>query len=201
MSGTRFVVLLVGLALASVALVATGVPSWGEPDAAAAPAPATAVAPDEPTPAPGPGERTAEAVDPAVTTSADTAASWTYRRTAVADLDGDAVPERLVVASDVFVTDEGEPLWGDTHRWAVYVEEDDGDRTLVYSAHVPPGGVSAAASSRDGPGPRRIVIVEQGARRARLLLLVYEGAGRSRLVDAAGAELGNWADRVAEESE
>ena len=207
MSGRRFVVLLAGLAMAAVVFIVLGVPTWGETERAPGAGSANAAATGDFPPVRSPARSAAtppgltSAVDSASTPSADTAAAWAYRRTAVADLDADAVPERLVVASDVFVTDDGEPLWDDVHRWAVYVEEDDGARTLVYSAFVPPGGVSAAVGAPTESGQRQIVVVEQGPRRGRLLLAAYDGVGRVRLVDEAGDELEFWVERVAEETE
>lgn len=211
MKGRRFVTLLAVLALAAVTLIVLGLPTSGDADvddgagSTAGGAGADPVggeilparSPIRPVDAPG----LATAIDSVSTVSADTAAAWSYRRAAVADLDADAVPERLVVASDVFVTDDGEPLWDEQHRWAVYVEEDDGARTLVYSAFAPPGGVSVAVASPADSGRRRIVVIEQGPRRGRLLLAEYGGVDRVRLVDAAGEVLDAWVERVSEEAE
>ena len=210
MNGSRFVVLLAILAIASVTIILLGVPTWGGADVAAgtgvADAPAGDVDSDDPATRSsirprGPTPTRMTAIDSGSTTSADTAAAWSYRRMAVADLDGDAVPERLVVASDVFVTGDGEPLWDDVHRWAVYVEEDDGARTLVYSAFAPPGGVSVAVAAPAESGQRRIVVVEQGPRRGRLLTAAYGGVGRAGLVEVVGEDLEFWVERVVEEAE
>lgn len=202
MNGRRFVVLLALLAIASVTLIVLGVPTWGGAEAAAdTGATDAAIVSSDPGSGATPTPTLATAIDSGSTLSADTVAAWSYRRTAVADLDGDAVPERLVIASDVFVTDDGEPLWGDIHRWAVYVEEDDAMRTLVYSAFAPPGGVSVAVGAPTESGRRRIVVVEQGPRRGRLLLAAYAGVGRASLVASAGEELEFWVDRVVEETE
>jgi hypothetical protein len=212
--GSRFVTLLAVLALAAVTLIVLGVPTWGDAevdDGDGSGSPAGGAGADEVAgdvrPARTPSRPVeaipalAAAIDSSSTRSADTAAAWSYRRAAVADLDADAVPERLVVASDVFVTDDGEPLWDELHRWAVYVEEDDGARTLVYSAFAPPGGVSVAVAAPAETGRRGIVVIEQGPRRGRLLLAEYGGVGRVRLVDAAGEELDAWVERVAEEAD
>ncbi len=200
MNGRRFVVLLTFLAIASVTLIVLGVPTWGGAEAAAdiGVTPAAIVSADSDI---GATPTLTTAIDSRSTLSADTAAAWAYRRTAVADLDGDAVPERLVVASDVIVTDDGEPLWDDIHRWAVYVEEDNTARTLVYSAFAPPGGVSVAVGAPAESGRRRVVVVEQSPWRGRLLLAAYAGVGRVDLVAAAGEELEFWVERVVEETE
>ncbi|HSM08232.1 MAG TPA: hypothetical protein VLA33_04360 [Gemmatimonadota bacterium] len=200
MNGRRFVVLLALLAIACVTLIVLGIPTWGGAEVTAETGETNSVA-VPPAPDVGVIPALATAVDSGSTVSADTAGAWAYRRTAVADLDGDAVPERLVVASDVFVTDDGEPLWDDIHRWAVYVEEDDGARTLVYSAFAPPGGVSVAVGVPAETGRRRIVVVEQGPRRGRLLLAAYAGVGRVDLVAAAGEQLEVWVERVVEDTE
>ena len=152
MSGRGFVVLLAFAAVIAAVAIALGVPTDAievldaVPDAGPIAGPTRAEI--------GPGltpPSLASAVDSASTTSADTAASWDYRRTTVADLDGDGVPERLVLASDVFVTDDGEPVWEDRQRWAVFAEEDNGARTLLYSGWAAPGAVSAAVSPAQTP--------------------------------------------------
>lgn len=210
MSGRGFVVLLAFAAAIAAVAIALGVPT----DVIEAPEAAGDVAPDA---APGGTDigrgakpvSLASAVDSASTTSADTAASWDYRRTTVADLDGDGVPERLVLSSDVFLTDDGEPVWEDRQRWAVFAEEDDGARTLLYSGWAAPGAVSAAVSPTETPSLERadsrktgraIVVIEQDPRRARLMILTYDGPGRGRLLDAVGTNLDSWVDRVAEET-
>jgi hypothetical protein len=119
--------------------------------------------------------------------------AWEYRTTVVADLDADGVPERLILTSDVYVTEDGEPMWEDGHRWGVYVEEDDGKRTLVYGAFVPFGVVDAGVEVADSAQGRRIVILERGPTRARLLVAAYDGPGQVRRVEGTGADIQTWA--------
>jgi hypothetical protein len=210
MSGRGFVVLLAFAAVTAAVAIALGVPT----DVVEGPEAAGDAVPYESRSA-AEIERGAKpsslpsAVDSTSTTSADTAASWGYRRTTVADLDGDGVPERLVLTSDVFLTDDGEPVWEDRQRWAVFVEEDDRTRTLLYAGWAAPGAVSAAVSRVQTPSlegvdsrktGRTIVVIEQDTRRARLMILAYDGPGRRRFLDAAGTQLDAWVDRVAEEA-
>jgi hypothetical protein len=213
MSGRGLVVLLTGVCMVAVVAIALRAlrdesrpPSGGDE-----PGPASDGADSAP-PVGGPSSfsvsppDSSSAIDARSTGSPDTAAAWEYRRATVEDLDGDGVPERLILASDVFVTGDGEPVWEDEQRWALYVEEDDGKRTLVYSGYAAPGAVSAAVGLRSGAddgstsAARPIVIVEQDAGRARLLLVVYDGPGRRRLIDAAGTRVDAWVDRVVEET-
>lgn len=216
MNGTRFVLLLVFVAVASAVWIRFGVPglpqaespaaaadTLGERAVAADTAGERAAAEDVPGHPDGlaPGSRTPASgtpggiglIDTVRVPSVDTASAWAYRTTLVADLDDDAVPERLILASDVYVTDDGEPMWEDGHRWAVYVEEDDGKRTLVYGAFVPLGTVDAGIAVADPPNGRRIVILERGPTRARLLVAAYDGPGLSRAIGGTGADIQTWA--------
>lgn len=201
LNGKRFVWFLIAVAVVSAVAIRLGVPSFSpagetKPDADSVGAGANGLAA---------GERSAHEmsvavsgelsalVDTARVTSVDTVAAWSYRRTLVADLDSDGVPERLVLTSDVYVAEDGEPMWEDGHRWAVYVEEDDGGRTLVYGAFVHLGTVEAAVSTGVSDRTRRIVILERGPTRARLLVAAYDGPGLHRLVEATGADIQTWA--------
>jgi hypothetical protein len=196
-SGTRFVLVLAFLAVAAAVWIRTGVPGLPQ---AGIPAPEPDTLGVRETPPEGTGARgiattpaVLDLIDSVRVPSADTAGAWAYRTTLVEDLDGDAVPERLILASDVFVTDDGEPMWEDGHRWAVYVEEDDGKRTLVYGAFVPLGTVDAGVTVADSSPGRRIVILERGPTRARLLVAAYDGPGLSRRIDGTGADIQKWA--------
>lgn len=110
MNGRGFVVLLACAAVSAAVAIGVGFP----PEVVEAPeaVPDTRTPVDGETPPNRPEERATPPstllVDSASTASVDTAASWDYRRTTVADLDGDGVPERLVLASDV----SGHRRWG-----------------------------------------------------------------------------------------
>src|SRR5687768_11477337 len=71
---------------------------------------------------------TAPPVDRTISTEA--IATWTVRESLEADLDGDGERERVVLSADVTTSTRGAVLWEDGHRWAAFIEEPDGERTM-----------------------------------------------------------------------
>lgn len=116
-------------------------------------------------------------IDTMGVTSVDTAAAWGYRHVAEADVDGDGTEERLVLTADVALSRRADPLWEDGHRWAAFVEEPSGERTLVYAAFVPNGFVQAAVLIPDPDGRRPILLQERTPGRVRTLAVDYRGPG------------------------
>jgi hypothetical protein len=116
---------------------------------------------------------------------------WPHRRTVEHDLTGDGMPERVVLASDVSLGDDGSPLWEDGHRWAVFI--DDGQMpTVIYSAFVPNGHVEAAVAT--GEGERRgVMVIERTPARLRTVVVSYDGPGRARTVSDETREVYAWA--------
>lgn len=51
------------------------------------------------------------------------AATWRRQKALEADLNGDGAPERLMLAADVQLSDKGDALWEDGHRWAAFVAD------------------------------------------------------------------------------
>jgi hypothetical protein len=101
MNGTRFVALLVLVAVAAAVWIRIGVPGLPQ-TVATSPASDTLGGADEPRAAGRPAEagspeggpRFTELIDTSRAWSADTVGAWEYRTTVVADLDADGVPER-----------------------------------------------------------------------------------------------------------
>ena len=117
-------------------------------------------------------------------------ASWGYRREISADLDGDDKLERLVIAADVSIGPTG-PLWEDGHRWAVYVDRDKGERTLLYGAFVPNGFTEAAVLAKDDDDRRKVLVQERTPQQVRALEVEYD-TGKVRLSSAAYYQVGEW---------
>jgi hypothetical protein len=133
--------------------------------------------------------RTAVPVDTARIHAAEVA-SWGYRREISADLDGDERLERVVIAADVSMGPAG-PMWGNGHRWAVFVEPAKGERTLLYGALVPNGFAEAAVLAPDSEHRRKVLIQERTAQQTRALEVEYDH-GRARLASGTYYQVGEW---------
>lgn len=131
-------------------------------------------------------------VDTARITSVEEVASWLYRQTASVDLDGNGEAERVVIAADVEVGRDGVPLWEDGHRWAVYVEPDAGERTLLYGAFVPNGFAEAVIVAADDVERPRVLVLERTPQRIRAVEVEYDGPGLARSVFGTSYQVDQW---------
>lgn len=130
-------------------------------------------------------------IDTSKVRSADEAADWKYRQELAVDLDGDRQAETLVIAADVDLADNGDPLWEDGHRWAVYVDAEQG-RTLLYAAFVPSGFVEAAALTPGDDGKRKVLVQERIPSQLRALELEYLAPRSARLSSGAYYQIQDW---------
>ena len=118
------------------------------------------------------------------------AVGWPLQRSLRADLDGDGVDERLVVASDVAVDDTGAPMWEDGHRWAVYVVDGpeaggettgaDSSRTLLYGRFLPMGQAEVAVTEPSVGEPPRVFVLSRSTARVTGEDIAYDGPGQAR---------------------
>lgn len=131
-------------------------------------------------------------IDTARVPSADTAATWGYRKEASADLDGDGTPERVVVAADATLGANGAPIWEDGHRWGVYVEGASGKRTLLYGAFVPNGFTEVAILAPGSEKRRKVLVQERTPQQMRALEVEYLGEGSARSSSSAYYQIGEW---------
>ena len=154
-------------------------------------APACTAAPPAP-PSPDSVRGPGLPVDSARAGSPEVVAAWAHRQAIDVDLDADGAPERVILTADVELDGRGRPLWEDGHRWAVLVE-DDGRRTLVYSAFVPNGTAEAAlVATGSTPPARRVLVVERTPQQVRTLVVAYDGPGRASLVSASEHLVEQW---------
>ena len=137
----------------------------------------------------GGSPQTAAPVDTARVHAAEVG-GWGYRREVSADLDGDGKLERLVIAADVAMGPTG-PLWEDAHRWAVYVEPEKGERTLLYGGLVPNGFTEAAVLQEDQDHRRKVLVQERTPQQVRAMEVEYD-KGKARLVSSANYHVGEW---------
>ena len=113
------------------------------------------------------------------------AVGWPLQRSLMADLDGDGADERLVVASDVAVDAQGEPMWEDGHRWAAYVVDAgagaaDSSRTLLYGAFLPMGHAEVAVTEPSVGEPPRVFVLSRSTGRVTGQDVAYDGPGEAR---------------------
>ena len=130
-------------------------------------------------------------VDTTKVRSGDEASKWKYRQELAVDLDGDRQAETLVIAADVELAENGDPLWEDGHRWAVYVDAPQG-RTLLYAAFVPNGFVEVAALAPGADGRRKVLVQERIPSQLRALEVEYVAPRSARLSSAAYYQIQTW---------
>lgn len=130
-----------------------------------------------------PGGMRALPVDPSVVSARYE--EWPYREQAQADLDADGQPETVVLASDVTMGENGQPIWEDGHRWVLWVAEAGGPQPM-YGAFVPRGRAEAAVGLADESGARPLLIIERSPERVKVVEISY--------ADGTGSVLseGNW---------
>ena len=137
-------------------------------------------------PDPGPYPLEAPPID-ADRVSLDDALGWPVQRETVADLDGDGADEHLVLAADATAGPDGDPLWEDGHRWALWAVElaPDSVRTLLYGAFVSQGRVEIALEDPSIGGAPDVVVMERTPSQVRMLEVRYHAPGDARTVTAA----------------
>lgn len=126
-----------------------------------------------------------------VDTGLETVLIWPHRTTLEVDLNGDGRAERLVVASDVSLSNSGEPLWEDGHRWGAYVE-DSTRQTLLYSRFLANGMAEVAVGSPRENGSRDVLILERTPQHSRTVVVEYLGPDSARPVSDTNYPLEQW---------
>ena len=123
--------------------------------------------------------------------SMEEALGWAVQQSTIADLDNDGADERLVLAADAEAGPEGEPLWEDGHRWALWAVElatdaaGDSVRTLLYGAFVPNGTAEVAVQDPSIGQAPAVLILERSPAQVRVLEVMYDGPGAAREASAA----------------
>ena len=112
---------------------------------------------------------------------------WKYQQRVRVDLDADGADETVVLISDVTVDDRGRPLWEDGHRWQVYVDEPDGERTRLYARFLSFGKLTASLT-RDSSATA-IVLLEQTPHRLGAWVITYQGPGRGTVTEGFEREI------------
>ena len=108
---------------------------------------------------------------------------WVYAQKAQADFDADGQVETAVLISDVTLDNGGAPLWEDGHRWQLYIEEPDGERTWVFRQFLPNGKLTADVVRRES-GTRSLLIEARTPERIRVYEVKYSGPDRIALMNS-----------------
>ena len=117
-------------------------------------------------------------VDSSVSVSPVGTELWQFGRSSMVDVDGDGVPERIVVAARAEVL-RGQPLWDDGQPWQVYVEEASGERTLLFARYVQLGTVTARVTLEEPGLPTAVLIIEHLPDGINLYEIEYSGPGNA----------------------
>jgi hypothetical protein len=103
------------------------------------------------------------------------------------DLAGDAAPEEIEIRADVELDAEGDPLWEDGHRWAVFVHDSRGEHRLV-DEFVPQGRLSGWVVQPDSGRALLVVLRQSGTSGIVVRTFRADGEGYAAVdrVDATG---------------
>ena len=116
-------------------------------------------------------------LDSAVTTAPLGEDGWQYGRSSEVDVDGDGERERVVVAARAEVRG-GQPLWDDGQPWQVYVEEESGERTVLYARYVQLGTLIARVTFAEENEVATVLILEHLPDAMTIYEIEYRGPGQ-----------------------
>jgi hypothetical protein len=133
-----------------------------------------AVAVPNPAPAAAP---VAQLVDSAIPRAIAGTGGWNYQQSAEADLDGDGVPERVVLTAQVELYRD-RPAWDDGQPWQVYIESRDSVRSYVYAQRLQLGTLAMRVAGPDSGQPASVVLLEQLPDQLGVYEVSYKGPGQ-----------------------
>jgi hypothetical protein len=126
---------------------------------------------------PGSPVEAASLVDPTVPRAAEEPAAWGYRQAASADLNGDGNLETVVLVARVETIGPGRVAWDDGQPWQLYVEDADGNLTIVFSRYVQLGTLAMRVTLPETLGRPAIVLLEHMPDGMTLYEIDYLGPG------------------------
>lgn len=136
-------------------------------------------APPSPAPAADPTSVSlSEVLDSLIPPAIAGEAGWNYSQSAEADLDGDGMPERVVLTARVELV-RGRPAWDDGQPWQVYIEAADGQRSYLYAQRLQLGTLTMRVTLAEAGRPASVVLLEHLADRLSLYEIRYAGPGRA----------------------
>jgi hypothetical protein len=109
-----------------------------------------------------------ELIDPAIPPAIAGEDGWNHHLSAEIDLNGDGVPERVVLTARVELH-RGRPAWDDGQPWQVYVASADGERRYVYAQRLQLGTLTLRVAEGGDGGRPSVVLIEHLPDRMRVL--------------------------------
>lgn len=106
----------------------------------------------------------------------------TYKKVAMADLDGDGTEEKIIVATTAQADPKtGEFAWDDGHPWYVYVDEADGTRTTLFANWVQLGRLRVVV----GEEPTSLIIASEQGAGTTIYRVTYKGPKQTEAMEMA----------------
>lgn len=119
-------------------------------------------------------------IDPAYPLVTAGEAGWGFVETANADLNADERLEKVVVMARV-EQDPKRPrefMWDDGQPWQVYIEDEQGKRSHIYSRYVQLGRLEVVIGQQKEDGPRSIILLELAGAGTAAYRINYKSPGQ-----------------------
>ena len=119
-------------------------------------------------------------IDPAYPLVVAGEAGWDFVETASADLNEDGYSEKIIVMARV-ERDPKRPrefMWDDGQTWQVYIEDEPGKRSHIYSRYVQLGRLEVVIGHQEEDGPHSIVLLELGGAGIAAYRINYKDPGQ-----------------------
>ena len=128
-----------------------------------------------------PAATAVQIVDSAIAPAVAGQDGWNYEQSAEADLNGDGRAERIVLTARVEKY-RGRFAWDDGHPWQLYIEDQDGARTYVYSRRIQLGTLAMRITNGTQDSTPSIVLIEHTPDQLNVYEAFYEASERSSTV-------------------
>lgn len=105
---------------------------------------------------------------------------WEYAKTGIYDLNGNGNKELVVLTANADVDSSGEPQWSDGHRWQLYIQDLNGERTYVFANFVQLASPKISITERTNDRRSILLRIHREYTIFRIYEILYEGPGKSK---------------------
>jgi hypothetical protein len=105
---------------------------------------------------------------------------WEYAKTGIYDLNGNGNKELVVLTANADVDSSGEPQWSDGHRWQLYIQDLNGERTYVFANFVQLASPKISITERTNDRRSILLRIHREYTTFRIYEILYEGPGKSK---------------------